>query len=55
MPQNFGIDDAVLTYEDYRNTPDDQRYELIDGVFGRPTDSQHRSPKGSRRSKLCAP
>ena len=31
MTQRFGIDDAVLTYEDYRNTPDDQRYELLDG------------------------
>ena len=33
MPQNFGIDNAVLTYEDYRNTPDDQRYELLDGAL----------------------
>ena len=22
-----------LTYEDYRNTPDDQRYELLDGAL----------------------
>ena len=31
MPQNFGIDASVLTYEDYRNAPDDERYELLDG------------------------
>ena len=29
--QSFGIDDAVLTYEDYRKTSDEQRYEFLDG------------------------
>ena len=24
---------TILTYEDYRNTPDDQRYELLDGAL----------------------
>ena len=33
MSQHFGIDASVLTYEDYRKTPDDQRYELLDGVL----------------------
>ena len=31
MTLRFGSDDSVLTYEDYRKTPDDQRYELLDG------------------------
>ena len=25
------VNTAVLTYEDYRNAPDDERYELLDG------------------------
>ena len=33
MTLRFGSDDSVLTYEDYRKTPDDQRYELLDGVL----------------------
>ncbi len=33
MSQHFGIDASVLTYEDYRNAPDDQRYELLDGAL----------------------
>ena len=33
MTRHFGIDDSVLTYEDYRKTPDDQRYELLDGAL----------------------
>ena len=33
MTQRFGIDASVLTYEDYRKTPDDQRYELLDGAL----------------------
>ena len=33
MTLRFGIDDSVLTYEDYRKTSDDQRYELLDGVL----------------------
>ncbi len=31
MTQRFGIEGSVLTYEDYRNTTDEQRYELLDG------------------------
>ena len=33
MTLRFGSDDSVLTYEDYRKTPDDQRYELLNGVL----------------------
>ena len=33
MTPRFGINDSVLTYEDYRKTPDDPRYELLDGVL----------------------
>ena len=33
MTQRFGIDASVLTSEDYRKTPDDQRYELLDGAL----------------------
>ena len=33
MTPHYGINDTVLTYEDYRKTPDDPRYELLDGVL----------------------
>ena len=31
--ETANVNATILTYEDYRNTPDDQRYELLDGAL----------------------
>ena len=40
-----------LTYEDYRNTPEDERYELLDGELVMSRSAENRSPAGRYGSR----